>query len=816
MDAKEFILKQKEIMNKKYIFTLIGLSFGLFLWFLHLSDHSEMGSLESPDWYKHYAEIKMIDPTQIPHDLKLSWYKKDQENFRLSKKSVGNLENILEAGPTNVGGRTRSILIHQDNENVLFAGGVSGGLWNSNNQGITWNNINDHTATLSVTSITQSPFNSDLIYYGSGETYNNLLNVNGLGMFRSTDGGQTIEHLESSNTTSLNEIWDVEHSLVFDSTIYIGTDNGGLWMSSDAGETYKRIYSASRAVHEVRAFTDSTVMFTIDGSGIFIYNETDGSTRKLSNGLPGSNFSRISFDYCKAYPKVIFAQFLTGNYQSSVGMYKSSDGGESWAAVSNPSSVVNFSQGWYDFKIGVSPTDSNFILSMAVNAGFSQNGGQNWTSLANSHADYHEVQFFKDGNSFLIGNDGGVYKYQRNNLSTFTDLNRGYNVTQFYAGYYHPTEDHLVAGAQDNNTRYSLNGAPSWTAILGGDGGFCAIHQQSPEIMYVSYQYLMLFRRTSSGTVNISNIIRSQIGGQNGTWFINPFEINNLDGNQIYVPTRNEVFRSTNAGNSWVKLSLNQPGQFFAVGLSNDVNPMAYLGGTGSKIFRIDSANINAQTEVDITLAAPTLFRASNIGNIEVDPTDKGTIYVAMTNIANRPRIWKITGADTDEPEYHNIHSNLPEGLAVNWIEVDPENTNFIIIGTDYGLYTSTNGGGWWEKETRIPNVAIDQIRLRESDRKLYIFTHGRGAWTATLAANPTSSIEKHEPSLSLYPNPATHVVKVNYTEDVTLQVYSLRGSEVASGINEVNVAELPAGYYFVKWSAGEKTGIKKIMVTKS
>jgi photosystem II stability/assembly factor-like uncharacterized protein len=772
---------------------------------------------KNPNWYKDYIQLKGLDKIEVPYDLQYRWYKHDQYNARYRQKGLKSLENIQEIGPDHVGGRTRSVVIDHSNQNHIVTGGVSGGLFYSNDNGVTWNITDDQALTLSVTAITQSPFDADVFYYGSGETYNNTLNVNGQGLFVSKDGGASTQHLENSQTESLTQIWDVEHSKVFDSTIYIGTQNDGLWMSDDAGESYTKIYSTSGTIHEVHAFNDTTIMFSVAGSGIFRLDEISHSATKKSNGLPTSNISRISFDYCDAQPDIIYAQILDNTFRALSGTYKTTDGGEAWSAVNDPQ-TVNYSQGWYDFKFAVSPTDPDFVLSGGVYSAYSRNGGLSWTELPYSHADQHEFTFYANGTQFINGNDGGVYRYNVNNINSVSDLNRGYNVTQFYAGYFHPTSDAIVAGSQDNNTRYTVDGSGTFYNILGGDGAFCAIHQQDPNVMYLSSQYLNLRRREGNDYTNIRNYIYQEIGGQDNTWFINPFEINPLDGDQLYVPTRREVFRSLDKGNSWIKLTANLPGDTYAVGLSWDEDPIAYIGGTGSVLYRLNNAATTDNAEVPLFTLAPIDFRGSTIGCIEVDPNDRGTIYVALSNISTRGRIWKITDADTDNPTWHNLHSNLPEYLAVSWIEVDPDNPNFLIAATDYGLYTSTTGGGWWEKENRIPNVAIDQVRLRHSDRKLYIFTHGRGAWTADLAQSPTASVEPtaKTSNLSIYPNPAQNTVHINTTEVSAYRVYDRSGRTVIEGKgNTVDVRELRNGVYFLEANTAESRLVEKLIISR-
>lgn len=205
-----------------------------------------------PGWFKQFIKLKGDENGKIPHGLTMKWYKADKANQLLYKKAANDLENIKEIGPFNVGGRTRSILIDYNNPNRYICAGVSGGIWVSENRGESWGIIDDYAPTLSATCLTQSPFNSSLFYYGTGESYGNSADLGGLGIFKSEDGAKSFEHLEHTMTSDFDQgIWDIEHSLVLDSTIYVATHTRGLWRSTDAGQNFTRIYSTSTQVNEI-------------------------------------------------------------------------------------------------------------------------------------------------------------------------------------------------------------------------------------------------------------------------------------------------------------------------------------------------------------------------------------------------------------------------------------------------------------------------------------------------------------------------------------------------------------------------------------
>ena len=207
-------------------------------------------------------------------------------------------------------------------------------------------------------------------------------------------------------------------------------------------------------------------------------------------------------------------------------------------------------------------------------------------------------------------------------------------------------------------------------------------------------------------------------------------------------------------------------------------------------------------------------FLGSTIGCVEVDPNSDSTIYCGLVNVRNKSRIWRIRNATSDMPIWDDISANLPESLPVNWIEVDPDMSEHILIGTDYGLYTYLNAGASWQKETRLPNVPIDQIRLRSSDRKLFIYTHGRGIWTADLTDNPVANVRnKGLFELEIYPNPANEYIRIKGKLD-QVHIYSLSGVKVASYMqNDIPTTSLQNGTYFLEISNENQVITKKILI---
>ena len=581
MDDQKPRIQQKEVMKKLNIklLSLLGLSFifaGIFWQFGKTNLNSEEAS-NSPGYYEFYKYLRQTKEGILPSNLLRRYFEHDKKYLGVSKGLL-NMDQPIHHGPDSTGGRTRCVHIDISDTSTLFAGSVSGGIWRSNDAGASWSAIDDYAPTLAVSAITQSPFDTDIIYYTTGEAVGTSRGfgppdervINGLGIFRSTDHGNTFEHLE--HTIDFESTWDIAHSLVYESTIYVATASKGLQRSTDGGESFERIYDFTGDIFEIEVFEDSTIMIAVQGQGVVKIDERTLSATVLDFGWSGS-FYRVSFDYCKEHPQVMYA--IATNTQTFQAIYKTSNGGQSWVEITTPDSI-RFQQAYYDLKIGVAPWDSNFVVLGAIEEVYSLNGGQVWNTLDRtkpssndvsgiySHVDRHEITFYaKD--SFIDGNDGGIYRFSLPNLKVASDLNKGYNATQFHAGNYGPEGIKMVAGSQDNGSHTNMYNNDRWGIAMWADGSYCAIHQQEPDFLYISWQNMNL-RRLYFPDRDIDRIDRGSSGlihDDNSTWFIHPFEVNPLDGDQLYITTKAAAFRSTNKGQSWSQITNTTIGESF-------------------------------------------------------------------------------------------------------------------------------------------------------------------------------------------------------------------------------------------------------------
>ena len=801
-------------MYKKTILLCIGIAAFFFFYPFQAGNDLDVNTAESisengpahPGWMAQWKEMKTLGTGRVDPGLIRSIRREQRQTGR---RQSGNLSDVAEIGPNNVGGRTRALLIDWSDTSHLLAGGVSGGLWQSFDRGASWTSVNDFASNLSVSDITQSPFDPAVFYYCSGEAAGNSAGIPGDGIYKSVDGGRSFEQLPSTAVAAFDYCWKIEHSPVDSNTVYVATRSGGLYRTTDAGEHFNLLFSlGGQGITDVELFPDSGVLIGVHSMGIYYSpNGDSGSFVRQDTGLPSSGFRRVEMAYCDSFPQVVYSLLEGSDGNSVTGLYRSDDGGLHWDSVGNPmEGLISFAFPWYCMTLSVKPDDPEYVLAGSTGMGYSLNAGKSWVRLEYSHADNHVTVFDPaDPETFYVGNDGGVYRYHTSNAKFRTeDLNNGYNVTQFYAGSFFPEGIDFYGGTQDNGTQSTKNGEPAFDHIFGGDGSFNQVNQQFPTVAYVSWQSGHIYasynaHQRKPGFSSIMNEMDAD-GDNNiddGAWFINPFETNRTDGFQLFFPTRKRLWMSITGGSNWVPVTnnLSSTGQPYAVGVSKNKNPTVYLGGSNAMLFRIDSAYTMTGPEPAANLSGTVPDSVSNdfIACIAVSPSWDSVIYVAFSNYSSNPRIYKVIYANTDTPSWISLQGNLPAGLPANWVEVSPLSDSVLVLATDFGVYTSLDAGSSWQLEPDLPKVSVHQLRLRHSDGKLFIFTHGRGAFTATIPgdfSNLPSGREDFMPDalhdLKIFPNPAGAWLRVEHpAESGTLhyELLDLNGRILLSGV---------------------------------
>lgn len=788
------------------------------------------GNGEHPGYFQQWFEEKKSADGTIPKWRYASWAKwdKQQINRRSGEKII---DTVIQLGPKDIGGRTRCLWLDPRNDKVILAAAISGGIWRSENSGTTWTPINDHQESLMASCFTHNPLNPDIVYYGTGESRANSADVNGNGVFKSTDGGKTFKNLASTiGRTGFDAIWDIEHSLTDSNTLFVATHGNGLHRSTDGGATWEQVFSGGNLnVNDVLALPDGRVLLSMQYNQAYASdsNGKKGTFKLISfPSFPGSGtYGRIQFANCRKFPNVVYALFEGAAFDAGpVAFYKSSNGGRTWTKRTAPTSEAGAGYQTYCVMLGVHATDTNFVVAGGVNIAQSGNGGSSWASKSVGHSDHHYmIPLYSNSNEFLVGTDGGVYKYRYNSASVQANLNNGYYVTQFYAGSYGPTGLVSIGGTQDNGTHVATGKLTS-RKFFGADGGYAFIGQQDASVAYLSTQNSGI-RRIDNFNPNVAPTFTTGIAppaaATEGVSFINPYVMSPADQGTLVYRTNQGVHLSTNSGSTWTKLNASNRSGLKALAISDHgTNPVLYYGGSAAQIYKMDDLyNTSGQrTEVSYNNSVPTSVTNDFISGICIHPKDKYTVFVAFSNFSNQPRIWKASGLDGSSPKWTAISGNLPAGLPVNMVAVDPAFPDKnIFAGTDFGLYYTTDSGKTWTKELRIPNVAVHEVRAR-NDRFVFVETHGRGKWVIGLAAVNNVNQVRNSAKPVVYPNPGASHIKISLPEGEIMNewtIFDRSGKMVLSGTesSSINVSRISQGHYFIRISTNRGNYTEKLLI---
>jgi hypothetical protein len=782
-----------------------------------ISASGEEHAPNDPGYYPQWFEKHKNEQGVIPDGLNALWYAHDRAQAPQpeGESPILSIENLATT-TTQQGGRTRAVLVDITNPSKLFAGCVSGGLWRSTDGGASWRAINDAASSLSVTCIVQNPLKTNEIYYGTGEVRAASQGVSGEGIFKSTDGGLTFTQLPSSLTNTDMRLCNyMAHSPTDSNTVYVGTASG-LWVSNNGGTSWTKILAGAN--NGVIQHPNGVVLASVQGaattSGIFRATTGSNFVKATNTTFPTASVGRILIANCKAFPNVVYALFCNSDYslEGNLGVFKSSDFGVNWRRMDADTTLnrqIGTTYQAYCQVLGVHPTDTNRIVVGALGMKKSNNGGISYQNMTYGHSDNHTYIALPNSDDFLIGSDGGICKTTWSGTTAAQILNNGYTTFQFYAGNYAPRGKIAVGGTQDNGTwRFLTTIARS---SQGGDGGYAHVSQQDSSLAYFSYQNGVVNRSTGfiQGTGLASANPTAAVA--EGVDFINQFEMNYADGKQLYYRSHKGLWRTVDRGVTWSRLNTaDLTPRIQAIGVSNQVNPSVYIGGNGC-FYRFDSAatSNSAANFKDLRTSVPTAVNAFAWGTMSVHPSVNSTIYVGMTTTSPQPRAWRILNANTDAPKWENITGDLASTLPIYQIQPHPDKPDSLLFAaTAFGFYTSSNNGKNWVKDTRIPNVPIFEMKLRASDRTLFLFTHGRGVWFIQLrdymnGGGVTATEETEKMSVKIYPNPASDVLNIETKGPLSItQVFDLNGREILTEFNTPNtikINDLTNGIYIIK-----------------
>ena len=699
-------------------------------------------------------------------------------------------------GPDNVGGRTKALLVHPTNGQILYAGAAGGGIWSSSDGGASWYALTDFMGNMSISALAFDGLYTSTMYAGTGEDYYGD-SLQGAGIFKSTDSGWTWTQLSATAT------WPAIHVLASQPStngVVLAGNVNGIYRTADGGASWTK--STITPNNPNRFFTTS-IVFAPNGNDVYAVGEDDLTytwTALYSNDggitfhratMPTST-TEMRLQYAPSSPSTIYV------LRAPSDLFKSVDSGHTYQLVSTNS--TNMVVQGDTSALWVCPTNPNLLVVGGLDLWRSTDGGASFTRISEwwravpggpePHADHHALASIP-GNPLQLydGNDGGVYKayditaaYPGSNW--WQNRNSGYQTTQFYnaagdAGTLGP----FLGGTQDNGTLMTsqqLEGSPyrppnSAKQPYGGDGGWVAIDPTNSFTSYFEAQNLDLNNSFNLG--NTRNFIAGGIGDRyvdtNGYFvcncnFIAPF-ILDPNNSATLLAAGADLWRSTNANTyspTWTSI---RPALTNTFGYKVSISAIA-VAPSDSNVIWVGLNDGRIQKTINGLLPSPVWTFVDNGTNINplpdryvtsiyIDPANSNAVYVTFGGFFSQ-NLWRtLNGGAT----WTNLGGATLPPAPMRSFTRHPRNLTELYLATDVGVYTSSDAGATWTTTDQGPNdAAIDSISFVHGQDMLLAGSHGRGLWTydtsgvTTLAPTGLTAIANGTSSVSVSWSPVS------------------------------------------------------------
>jgi len=668
-------------------------------------------------------------------------------------------------------GRVNSIAVSPVNASLVIIGSSTGGVWRSTDGGDSFIPVSDDEVDLAVGSIAFSKSNPSIAYAGMGDTKLGYLGSGVLKSTDEGVTWQRVSNSSLPSPAAIsrieidpanpNRIYVAQYAMVSgnkltSSGVYVSTDGGVTWTRTLAGAARDLIIhpANSNIIYAglSRIEKDTDPAFGLYGS------TNSGSTWSMLLGAQYDLTKRrdIRVAISPADPQKIYVYyggFISNNIDAH--LKSSTDGGATWAEGSLAS--VDLGQLGYNSYLFADPRDAMTLYLGSRDLYRSTDGGGSWANVtwnfydsgvgfsyapggSKTHTDQHALAFSPaSSNEFYLGNDGGVSK-TTDGGSSFRSLNRTLTLSQFVGLALHPTNSKIsYGGTQDNGAQQRLADSSLWREISAGDGGRAVIDAVDPSIVFLTYVRGDIFRFVSDGAV-----FEAQVG-YNGAFgepfdgarigFYPPFTGNGVDSTLYFGSWR--LFTSVDRGNSWIApagfldltkgINANGSDILTAIAVARGNINVIYTGSLQGRAMMSSNAG---RSWTDITNGLPN----RSITAITVDPLDPKTAYLCVSGF-NTSHVFRTTNSGAT---WSDISSGLPD-IPVNALLIDPASSNTIYAGSDVGVFRSTNRGDTWRSFNRgLPPVVIHEFAANSSG-VIQAATYGRGVYE--LGANVPPSI---------------------------------------------------------------------------
>lgn len=722
---------------------------------------------------------------------------------------------------------------------TYYMGTTGGGLWKTDDMGITWRNVSDgYFKTGSVGAVAVAESDPNVVYVGMGEhAVRGVMTHSGDGVYKSTDAGKTWKKigLELSQHISRIVIDPKDPNIVLvaaQGALYSHSQQRGVYKSIDGGAGWKNVLFVDDKTGAAELSMDMNnprILYAAmwehgrlpwklisGGPGSGLYKSTDAgeSWEKLKDGLP-EEMGKMSIAVSRSNPEIVYALIESDSDKESGGLFISNNAGKKWSRITNDHRLVQ--RAWYYIELFIDPKNENTIYVLSASALRSTDGGKTWETLSGTHGDFHDLWINPDNpNNFIISNDGGSAITFNSGKSWSTQSNMP--TAQFYRINVDNQFPYRIYGGQQDNTSVSItsrelgsNGITTagWTASAGGESAFLAFDPNDPKyVLGDSYQ----------GTIEVLDV-RAQAGTN---IMAAPIQYLGMDAKDIkyrfnwnapiiwskhepntYYHGSQYLLKTSDMGRSWKEISpdltrnekekqgkAGGPYTNEAVGAENYgtlsyVIESPYEKGviwTGSDDGLVYFTRDGGANWKNVT---PPGLAECLINAIEVSPHDKATAYIATTRYKfndHAPGLYKTTDYGST---WTKIDNGLPADAFTRVVREDEVRKDLLFAGTELGLFLSWNGGRDWSPfQLNLPVTPITDLRIHKGN--LIASTSGRSFWILD-ELSVIRQYKKDAASFAIYRPENAYIVngssEMDQPEDEFTGANKFRGVNPATGV---------------------------------
>ncbi len=725
-------------------------------------------------------------------------------------------------------GRVNVVAVDPTNNNVMYAGAATGGVWKTTDGGQSWQPMSDFLAGMGVSDIIVNPANSNIIYVATGDK--DGFDIPSIGLYKSTDGGQSWNPTGLVfNLSDYEFIRDIAFAPGNPNTIFALTNteikystNGGVsWTNAVVTSPYTSftewfqsiIFDPNNANHVIATdYWGSIYTSTNSGQNFAMHSHfTPGSSQNIlkltTSANDGSNFYGL-------YSNGVFAKFRYAMNDTAADLISSTT-----------ISGFNSYQG-YCMTLAVSPTNKNYIMVGGIRGYLSSDNGQTFSVLLNPynnppgvgfyvHPDHHFMHFLSDGVTLIDAHDGGIHKGPVV-PGTWVDLSNGLAITQSYnvAISQLGGDDDFMMANQDNDgfSKVVKNGTKQWVAVAAGDGTVAGIDYMNPQIRYLGGTNGALYS-ANDGYASSAYSGVTLLNPNANAAFVSGFAMHPINPSKIYAGY-GDIISSSSGGTGFTQLNsgLNNV-SFIDVSPYNGQTQIYVIGSNGQAKRSID----DGLTWTNVNNHNGALSFTSFCGK-----QDSDIVYATLAGYNAGQKVIKSTDGGLT---WTLISAGIPN-IAVKKVILKTDFTNeTLFLATELGVYWKNNTMTMWQKLGQgLPNVLVKDLRINYIDQELYAGTYGRSMWKVSVA--PPSSIpfsEAEKPNI--YPNPVVKdVVHITIPENlhqnqtITYKIYNMVGGMISEGElkqsnNQIELMNKPKGLYMINIKAGNKSFTQKLLI---